>query len=40
MKIRGALARQLDLATEKAELMNKYSIHTEKEVFDQVLALL
>jgi hypothetical protein len=35
MKLRGALARLLDLHTEKLELMRQYGIHSEKELIKQ-----
>ena len=35
MKVRGAMARVLDLETEKLDLMNKYHVNTEKEIFEQ-----
>jgi hypothetical protein len=35
MKIRGGIARVLDLEVEKLTLMNKYSIHSEEEIHKQ-----
>ena len=34
-KLRGALARTLDLEMEKLDLMKKYHVHSEKEIYAQ-----